>query len=236
MQLYPSTAKIAIPAGFCYYNQMDFLVDPFVAVVTRGSSPYCETPVSYWLNIVSNAAHFAAAYFAFRYLRTNRIKSKLFFALVALLFFLGIGSTLWHAFPMPLTDFTDSFPSGLFVFLITLALFEKVVPYRSLALGVLFLITMLIIFLEPLHLLHGSFVYIVILGVLAGILIKLKQKYPEVSSLWILVLALFGVAIFFRTIDFVTCDLFGFGTHFVWHMLAAVAAYFGIRFLAKGVS
>lgn len=212
---------------------MDFLLNSFGVMITRGSSLYCETSASYWFNIVSNVAYIVAAYFAYRYFKTRRIKNKILFVLITLLFFLAIGSTLWHAFPMPLTDFADSFPLGLFVFLSTYVLFRKVVPHRGLALGVLSLITILILSLVPLHILEGSFVYIVIFGVLAGIVIKLKQKYPEISSLWILVFALFGGAIFFRTIDFVTCDLFGIGTHFIWHILAAVAAYFGIRFLVE---
>ena len=194
---------------------------------------YCETAASYWLNIISNVAHIAAAYFAYRYLITNKIKTKLLFILTLLVFLIGIGSTLWHAFPMPLTDFADSFPIGLFAFLTTYVLFQKVVPHKVLVFGMLLFVTVFILLLEPLHLLQGSFPYIVILTVLAGILIKIKQKYQKIPSLWISVLVLFGIAILFRTIDFVTCDFFGIGTHFIWHILVAITCYLGIRFLAK---
>ena len=146
---------------------------------------------------------------------------------------MGIESTLWHVFPAPLTDAADIIPLSLYLLIAAYLLLERIVSNRTIVFAALSLLVLFLILIEPLHLLQGSLVYLIIAGVFGLLFYGIKQKYKNLPSLWIWILLVFGSSILFRTIDSVLCESFGIGTHFLWHVLNAIAVYLLIRFLVQ---
>ena len=59
------------------------------------------------------------------------------------------------------------------------------------------------------------------------------RKYGRVAVEGLGVLAVYVAAITVRSIDLQVCPDFSLGTHFLWHILNALAAYLAVRFLIK---
>ena len=80
---------------------------------------------------------------------------------------------------------------------------------------------------------NGLIPYSIIFVVEAGLLYGLWRKYSNIAGEFALILGVFGVALLFRTVDLPMCANIGIGTHFMWHVLVALAFFLTVRFLVK---
>lgn len=58
-----------------------------------------------------------------------------------------------------------------------------------------------------------------------------KQEQSRTSMYW--ATAAFAIALVFRSMDDAVCPNFRIGTHFLWHVLNAVAMFFGTKALME---
>ena len=197
---------------------------------------YCErTDPSLWsepLNAVTNLAFVAAGVFAWRAYRRAALRPARtadLVLLVALLFAIGIGSTVWHLVPTPATKLGDQIPILLFinvylaVFLVrvegmrwagTLAAFAAY-HAANVAIGRAF----------PPDFLNGSVFYLPTWIAMLVLAANLIRKGDHAAPAFARGVALFTAAVVFRTVDHAACPSLPTGTHFLWHLLDGAALY-----------
>ena len=154
--------------------------------------------------------------------------------LAVLLIFTGMGSTAWHATREQVALTADTMPGLAYFAVLTLfwvyylggRWFGGAVPLGAIAL--------LIHFLWPVSreaLFIGLVVFVVALAATLIYFTWLSRR-----AAFKLALATFGfaaLALALRSIDKSVCDTIPFGTHFLWHIFLACAAYCGIRMMIK---
>ena len=166
-----------------------------------------------WLNVVSSIAFLIAAG------ALCKNKSKI---LVLLLALTGIGSFLWHLVG-GITFFFDAIPIALFLIGYAYLLLRK--KQWALVLAALLLIVSV---LRPLDsLLFGAQPYVIAL-----IFIGIHLIDKNIRKRLMLPFILLAGAIMFRQIDPFVCAFFPPGTHFIWHILVAAAAYYAVKNLS----
>lgn len=190
---------------------------------------YCErTSPALWaepLNALTNLAFFLAAWWLWREARRH---GQLSSGIKLLLFWLaafGVGSLLFHTVANTPTRWLDVLPIALFV-LTYLCLYAYRVA--GLSLGVTAVLAVLFAFAAYIgrqfpHILNGSLIYAptVVLLLTVSVFHWAKGKHQPIMLL--AATAAFLAALFFRTIDNAVCPLFPVGTHFLWHLSAALA-------------
>lgn len=200
---------------------------------------YCETPdiVTSFpaepLNTISNIAVVLGLVAFWSVWRTSP-RSWDLYLLCALLFGVGVGSTLWHGLRLPITLVLDALPGVLFF--LTFALLWARRLYSWWAAG-LFFVVFFAAAVGSMSL--GRQIGIPFFLPLAPMVIVfsgwLMAKTARVSwpAMWLalgaVTLALFALT--FRSIDQWNCATIPFGTHFLWHIFLASAAYTGIQAL-----
>lgn len=188
------------------------------------------------LNAFSNLAFILAAIGIFKLLAINKIQ-KLEYKLVLLLVFLtGVGSFLWHATRTPFGLILDAVPTALSFTLVTFIFLEKLISNKALAL-------LIVLILLPTRFIVSSFASTDVISSLirhsinaGGFLIMILwafKKYGRIALEGFGVLAIYLLAIIMRMIDSPICQTFQTGTHFLWHIFSAVAAYSAVKFLIK---
>lgn len=198
---------------------------------------YCErTGPGLWdepLNAVTNLAFIVAVVMASQLWRarpglTWRNGWDLLL-LIALLFAIGIGSTLWHTFATRWAMAADKIPILLFINLFLLAFLVRLAGLRWL--GTLFFFALFqfvnrgVASAFPRDLLNGSIFYgptwatlLVMTALLAA------RKHPAARG-FALATGVFTVSLVFRTIDEAICPVVPTGTHFLWHVCNAIVLY-----------
>lgn len=188
-------------------------------------------------NAASNLAFFAAAWLAWRLAGRAGARTPGVRLLVILAVLVGIGSLLFHTFATRWAEICDVLPifafELAFLWLYSRYLMGLSVGIASAALA-LFLMANLTALHFP-HVLNGSLMYSPSL-----VCIALLASYHCRNSLkerWILhiTLAVFSVALIFRTIDGYICPAFPIGTHFLWHLLNSVVLYLSMRALIQNI-
>lgn len=205
--------------------------------VSKSVVEYCErigeSFLSEPLNLISNIAFFLSAFFVYRLFKTKKVKGLSYWLLFFLLLLIGVGSTLWHSFRNPYTLALDAIPSFILLLSITYILFRKLLNNNLKALLLVlafFLFQVEASYIFP-QVMNGSirhFVNACILIVLSSIVYK---RNPVVRKELVAAITLYILAILFRSIDNFACPYFPVGTHFLWHVLNATAAYFAIKTL-----
>lgn len=210
-------------------NIWHFLLDPI--------DLYCErTDGSFWsepLNLLSNAGFLLLAWRL--YVLAGRVEKELarqalvYLAVIATL--VGIGSALFHSMPNHLTQFADVLPISIFVALSVFFYFrersERSLPIRrSLTLCLLFVllapIAGIIFGLAP-YLSKGEY-YLGLMPALACLAFfeENKRKQSRIIAATTLFIGAFSA----RSLDAILCPNFPLGSHFLWHLGSASAAYF----------
>ena len=199
---------------------------------------YCERVApQLWnepFNVVSNLAFLVVAIYIFRLLSRFPVSANRrlwdLWLLTGLVVAIGVGSSIWHLFATSWTLWADRIPILLFIsiFLIScLIRIFRLAPLTAFALFALFQAVNIAVQLQysP-ETLNGSIFYVPTLALLVAITIILWQKnYSPVKNHFLVACALFNIAIIFRSIDLVACDVFPVGTHFLWHFLVASTIY-----------
>lgn len=197
---------------------------------------YCERS-SEWIlaepiNVLSSAAILVSAV-ALIHLFNGR-GSKGLRILCGLLAALGVGSTLHHLFHSPVTLVLDALPIYLFILGFLFLLLTKVVSGKAAGvfISAFLLLQISLSVFVPNDFLNGSIRHLVSIITLAGLLLWLSKRLPISRSL-VAALVIYGFAIVFRSVDQTSCGGTLIGTHFLWHIFNALAAYLVVAYLFR---
>jgi hypothetical protein len=202
---------------------------------------YCERTssgiFSEPLNLLSNLFFFGAAWFAWLKLRSSKvIHEKYLRFLVIMIAVVGGGSALFHALPNKVTLLLDAVPIYIFLLSALIFLIQHLARSWKWAVGLtsIFAATLIIATVYvPTSFANGSIRHLITFTTLAILLIWCFRRFGRISAGLIPVLGIYGLAITMRSIDQAACTTLPTGTHFVWHILNAVASYFVIVFLIR---
>jgi hypothetical protein len=200
-------------------------------------TPYCERVGSGIfaepLNALSNLAFLVAAILAMRMMRDRPGLSRLTRALPWSLAEVSLASALYHSLHGPITFALDALSLLLFVVMAILVVLWRASVSPALAFIALLAFVALeaaALFLLPQHFLNGSITYLLMLLVLLLLMGLVARHQRSLLREMTPIAVFFAAAIFFRTIDPSVCSWFPLGTHFLWHLTAAAAAFYVIRF------
>ena len=185
------------------------------------------------LNAVSNISFLLAAWAAWVLAKRTGTLSAGVRVLIAIAASVGIGSILWHTYPVSLTLILDIVPILVFISWYIWLYTRNVVGMRSLfavaSVAAFLLGTFLAIPYS--HVLHGAPVYApgLMVALVLGVFHATERRVARFT-----LLAAAGVylaALFFRTIDNEVCPVLPIGTHFLWHILIGLVTYLAMRSL-----
>ena len=197
---------------------------------------YCERlEPGLWaepLNAVTNMAFIIGGFFALKLARKEQALDWRSSLLIALIFAMGIGSTLFHTFAVTWAMLSDVLPilafQIVFIVLYGQNLMKLKFPFCQLPL-VPFFILMYVAMQLPREWLNGSLEYApALIFVTAFGLYHLKNATREKWGL-LAVSGVFIVSMTMRSIDMSVCEALPIGTHFLWHCLNAVVLYLTAR-------
>jgi hypothetical protein len=191
---------------------------------------YCErTGPELWnepLNAVTNLAFIVSAAFLLRALIRAEPKARADWApwaLIALIFLIGIGSALFHTLANRWTAAADVIPIALFILLATflaLARLARSSLWISLA-GMLAVLGLAVGLSALLRFGGGSYLAALVAMLAIGLFIRFRRSRPAGATL-LAAAGVFAVSLTLRTLDGPLCNAIPIGTHFLWHILNAV--------------
>lgn len=206
---------------------------PFPVYCERGDSlEFFAEP----LNAISNLAFIFAGLGIYRLLTKNRIQQVEYKTVLILILLVGFGSFLWHATRNSFTLLLDAVPTALSFTLIIYILLSKLIANKLIALLIAALLLPTRFFISSFastdiisSLIRNAIIFTTILV----LIVWSFKKYGRVALEGLSVLAIYLLAISMRVMDLQTCPTFNIGTHFLWHILNALAVYLAVKFIIK---
>ena len=185
------------------------------------------------LNAVSNISFLLAAWAAWVLATRTGALSAGVRVLIALAASVGIGSILWHTYPVSLTLILDIVPILFFIIWYIWLYTRNVIGMRSLfavASGAAFLIATFLV-IPYSDVLHGALVYTpgLMVALVLGVFHATERRVARFTLL--AAAGVYMAALFFRTIDNEVCPVLPIGTHFLWHILIGLVTYLAMRSL-----
>ena len=198
---------------------------------------YCERlDSSFWaepINALTNIAFIVAAWIVWNHGHHQSRLSYPIWLLIGLMSSIGIGSFLFHTYATKLTMVLDILPILLFQFVFMWVYSRRIIQMPTIYAAGLLVTYMFFAVLggQFPHLLNGSLSYLPAIFLLLGFgLYHLIQKKHE-KYILLIALAVFLMALVFRTIDTMICPYFPVGTHFMWHLINGFLVYLSARAL-----
>lgn len=152
--------------------------------------------------------------------------------LIALMFAMGVGSTLFHTFAQVWAMLTDVLPILIYQICFIVLYAHYVMRwncYKSSLLLAAFFVAMGISMQMPREILNGSLEYAPALLFVTGLgLYHIKNASRERFGLIAAALT-FLISFTFRSLDRDLCDMNPIGTHFLWHILNGCVLYLSTR-------
>lgn len=201
---------------------------------------YCERlDPSFWaepINAITNGAFFIGGFFALMLARKENALDWRSGLLIALIFGMGIGSTLFHTFAQLWAMLADILPILLYQMAFIVLYMRYVIGAKwRYAFGLLipFIALMQGAMQLPREWLNGSMeygpalVFVTVLGI--------WHWRNAARDHWALLAAagVFTISLTFRSIDMAVCAALPIGTHFLWHCLNALVLYLTARGFIK---
>lgn len=185
-------------------------------------------------NVLTNLAFLVAAWVSWRLTKRYSPASGRLTSLIVLMAANGIGSALFHTFATTWAGVLDLVPILVFQ-VYFLWLYCREVAFLRLSYAALAVVSLLIAALVGRALPHGNEWSLTHLPALILLLsLGVYHYYTRKREPLTLAAAagIFALALTFRTLDGIVCPLFPLGTHFLWHLLGAVALYLLVKGLA----
>jgi hypothetical protein len=185
------------------------------------------------LNVVSNISFLLAAWAAWLLAKRTGTLSTGVRVLIAIAASVGIGSILWHTYPVSLTLILDIVPILIFIIWYIWLYTRNVIGMRS-----LFAVASVAAFLLGTFLaipysdvLHGALVYTpgLMVALVLGVFHATERRVARFTLLG--AAGVYLAALFFRTIDNEVCPVLPIGSHFLWHLLIGLVTYLAMRTL-----
>ncbi len=201
------------------------------AILTSMDDPtiYCEglTNLEHQpFNTISNAVFLISAYLSYKIIRQSGEKDWFVRLLPFLIAFIGLSSAFWHHYNNSIGDIADTLAIGIFALLVSIILIKRLTTKTSLQLAGLVLILVISLWLEQLPFFNSSLVYLFLFSVL-GLIIYFLSKHGQAKLLpGVIAILLLTTGLISRIIDPSLCGHLPIGTHFIWHLLTALATYF----------
>ena len=176
------------------------------------------------INAISNIFFIIVSISLFKILRKNQ-SDKIYYVQPILIFFIGIGSFLFHLKPNLITLYSDIIPIFLFSLSFIFLFNRNVINISNLNSALLFILFLtLLLFITPklkYEILNGSEFYFANYFFLAMYTIWLYFKKSDFFQLLFLGFIFFNLSILLRSIDNHICNYLSIGTHFLWHFFNA---------------
>ncbi|MFV2055155.1 MAG: ceramidase domain-containing protein [Thiohalomonadales bacterium] len=198
---------------------------------------YCErVAAGLWdepFNVLSNLGFFIVAYLCWRNYQKHKVEVSALkpdiVVLIILMFFIGVGSSLWHIYATQFTLWADRIPILLFINIYLLScLFRGLhcrVPCGIGVFALYHIVGITVLISLPLDTLNGSLFYLPTWLSLGLLCIVVWRQNIDPKRYYLMTFALFGIAILFRSIDLRLCETLSIGTHFIWHLLVSATLY-----------
>ncbi|SDB22842.1 ceramidase domain-containing protein [Bauldia litoralis] len=187
------------------------------------------------LNALTNVAMLVVAAFAARLqiARPNRDAAGLIWAAIIAVALGGIGATLFHTTATVWAVWADMMPFLVFMMIILWLALTRHFGWPAWAAVIAVLGFLAITFgsgpLIPRGLLPGGAYYLPPLLVLFAVAVILQRRGSKAGVSYLLASIVFLGALAARESDGPLCAAIPFGTHFLWHLLAALLAWILIR-------
>ncbi len=204
-----------------------------------GGPIYAETDLSLfisepWNAISSLAIALPPLYWAFK-LKWNFKDFKFLYFLFPLLFLGGMGSVFFHAFrASPWMLMLDIYPTALVTLSVGIYFWSRVLTkwwHVLLIVGPLTYLRLYLFDILPYSLalnigyfITGSLIFLPL------ILFLFKNKFEYYRPILISVLCL-SISLIFRRIDFTVAEHIPIGSHFLWHILSGIGAFYIAEYL-----
>ena len=176
------------------------------------------------VNAISNIFFIIVSLSLIKILRKNQ-SSKIYYIQPILIFFIGIGSFLFHLKPNIITLYSDVIPIFLFSLSFIFLFNRDVININYFNNALLFLLFfVLFLFITPklnYDILNGSEFYFANYFFLTMYTLWLYLKKSDFFQLLLLGFIFFNLSILLRSLDNHICEYFSIGTHFLWHFLNA---------------
>ncbi|TSA45222.1 hypothetical protein D4R52_02900 [bacterium] len=195
---------------------------------------YCEKVTGFWLteplNALTNLAFLIGAYYLYKFIRINRVKSHLSIFLVGLMVAVGLGSLSWHVHRSEVTLLLDRLPIYIFFSFVIYFAIQTLTKNKIFTIAVSALLAIIyyvfFTYIPGINVFYGLLRFVFAFIILATLNFLIKREYGSEYNL-IIPLTIFAAALIFRTLDLFVCPLFPLGTHFLWHIFIAVGMYMG---------
>lgn len=195
---------------------------------------YCEVPHFHGtfepLNTITNIFYFVVAVWV--YLQKDIPQNiKIYFTTTLTALF--VGSFTYHFFRHEITLWMDIIPIvftllGIIYFEFSNFFKKILIPF----VGFILSFIALFLALQQMNLFpngHPEFYLTIIIFWMGLLLLFWHQKNFKKLKWYFLGLITFGIAFFFRQIDYSICSQIIFGTHFLWHICNALMLFFLLR-------
>ena len=215
------------------------LVTHWYGVCERaGTGPFAEP-----LNVLSSFMFMIVAISTFRYYRRHEDLQQRWIwdihVLTMITFIIGVNSIIFHSFPTPLTELIDTIPIVMFIILYFWSVLFRIGRCTLFQAAICF-----IAFVGFSHMLVSQFPRamndsIGYLSSMVGLIVIAVHLHLRArpSSQYFMLAALIGVvSLFCRAIDREICDVFPFGTHFLWHICNATLLYILLKQIIRNVN
>ena len=176
------------------------------------------------INAISNVFFIIVSISLFKILKKNKT-NKINYIQPILIFFIGIGSFLFHLKPNLITLYSDIIPIFLFSLSFIFLFNKNVINISNFNSALLFILFFtLLLFITPkldYEILNGSEFYFANYFFLTMYTIWLYLKKSDFFQLLFLGFLFFNLSILLRSIDNHICNYLSIGTHFLWHFFNA---------------
>lgn len=197
---------------------------------------YCERlEPGLWaepINALTNLAFFIAGFFALKLARDEDALNWRSGLLIALIFGMGIGSTLFHTFAVLWAMLADVLPILAYQIVYITVYTQRVICMKcrySYGLLGLFFVAMYIFMQLPREWLNGTLEYAPALIFVTGLGIWHWKNAAREKAGLLLAAGVFLLSMTLRSVDMQLCEVLPIGTHFLWHCLNGCVLYLTAR-------
>lgn len=195
------------------------------------------------LNALSNLGFIYVAVAIFRYYRSNEdvVLHRIWDVQIMtfLIFVIGVNSIIFHAYPTQITELMDTIPIVMFIliyFVSVIFRIGKCTKFQAVVCFIAFVgFSHMLVHQFP-RALNDSIGYLSSMIALIVIAVYLHLRARPSSQYFMLAAIIGVVSLFCRAIDKEVCDVWPYGTHFLWHALNATLLYILMKQIIRNVN